>query len=79
MPADLSAGTDEPTWLPETFHPVLLSYAKARAFEALEDNDASSERYDSAFDLGVAELKRHRTRSASSSGAFQMRVSGVTA
>lgn len=78
-PIPLSEDTDEPTEIPQEFHPKLLHFVAATYYRTSEDNPELASYNAEKADLAVSELTRYENLRASGEGPWQVGISGVTA
>jgi len=71
--------SDEPTEIPEDFHPALLPGASATYYETVEDNPELAQRNAEQFDLWAGELVRYDNQRRGGSNPFMVPILGVSA
>jgi hypothetical protein len=78
-PTPMINNEDEPSELPEEFHPALLPEVAAVYYETVEDDPELAQRNSEKADLWVADLTRYDNERRAGDGIFRVGIAGVTA
>jgi hypothetical protein len=78
-PSAMALDEDEPSELPEEFHPALIPEVAATYYELVEDNPELAQRNSEKADLWVGELNRYDNRRRGGSDPFRVPILGISA
>lgn len=78
-PAPLVNDTDEPTELPEEFHPALLPEVASYYYETVEDDPELAQRNAEKADEWVVDLRHYENLRKTGNGVFKVPILGVDA